>query len=100
MNRADWKDLGPLFAPADAAKMCASARRIGDAPTKWRTKHELAQLAECSEHAVSARLSDLRKAGYQTEKRAPIPGSGEVTGIWLYRIWPPLAQRVAAGRVA
>ena len=79
----------PLFAPIDQAKMSASQRAIADhADGQWRTKREWAQIAGCSEHAFSARASELRAKGYTVERRAPNPGTGEVCGVHWYRVVP------------
>lgn len=65
--------------PSDVEKLRRAMR-----PGRWYTKERLHELTGISTHAISARLSDLRKLGVRTEKRAA-PGSKRV---YLYRTIP------------
>ena len=49
---------------------------------RWWTKQALAQAVRGSPHAMSARMSDLRKLGHRIEKRY------EGGGLYLYRLVP------------
>ena len=40
----------------------------------WMTKPEISHYSGATEHAVSARLSDLKKTGYPSEKRRAAEG--------------------------
>lgn len=65
--------------PSDCEKLRAVMR-----PGRWYTKERLHDLTGISTHAISARLSDLRKQGVRTEKRLA-PGESRV---YLYRVLP------------
>lgn len=68
--------------------LAAMTPRVGHSwPGRWWTKTALAQTVCGSPHAMSARLSDLRRLGYVVEKRH------EGDGLYLYRLArPPAAQ--------
>lgn len=63
--------------PSDVERLRRAMR-----PGVWFTKERLHELTGISTHAISARLSDLRKLGVRTEKRR---ASGE-TRVYLYRV--------------
>lgn len=65
----------------ELASDCEKLRRAMR-PGRWYTKERLHELTGISTHAISARLSDLRKRGVGTEKKR-VSGSRR---MYLYRI--------------
>ena len=73
--------------PLDASRVQASHRALlRHADGLWRSKALLARLADCSEHALSARLSELRRMPGVTVERQKVKDDGALHGRYEYRI--------------
>jgi predicted transcriptional regulator len=71
----------PQFKPsAKSIRAVFNAMKHG----RWMTKAEIAYHSGATEHAVSARLSDLKKQGIRSEKRKANDGS-----LYEYRLILP-----------
>jgi len=77
--------LGETFdAEVDGARLGAQMRAVRDlmADGRWRTLRQISRAVQHPEASVSARLRDLRRAGWTVDRRS----RGERTrGLWEYR---------------
>lgn len=81
-----------LFSPVDRVKMTGHCARIDVyAGPAWHSKAWWAETAGCSEHALSARFSDMRKVGYTVDRRKAVDdGSGDKLVLYQYRVVRPV----------
>jgi hypothetical protein len=89
VSDADAYHLALARIPDQARRvLSAMSPRVGASwPGRWWTKQALAQTVGGSPHAMSARMSELRRLGFVVEKHH----AGD--GLYLYRLArPPAAE--------